>query len=98
MCFLFSKSPSSLVLYVFVTFFVQNGLSSWLPNIWKRQTAAASPLVDFEVYKPVLTPSGASDQYGCIYTKELMSYEFANSYGVPFVGRLCLVMPGTSVD
>lgn len=73
-------------MYVFLTSCVQYGVSLWFPDLWARQAPAAGPLVDFQVYEPVLTPSGASDQYGCIYTKELMSYEFANSYGAPFVG------------
>ena len=65
---------------------IQYGLPLWLPDLWTRQAPAVGPLVDFQVSEPVLTPSGASDQYGCIYTKKLMSYEFANSYGHPFVG------------
>lgn len=53
----------------------------------KRQAEPpAGALVDFQVYEPVLTPSGSSDEYGCVYTKILMEYDFANSYGVPFVG------------
>ena len=79
-------------MYVFLTSFVQHALSLWFPDLWARQASAAGPLVDFQVYEPVLTPSGASDQYGCIYTKELMSYEFANSYGAPFVGVSFLLM------
>ena len=80
------KSPFSLIMYVFLTSYIQHGLSLWFPDLWTRQAPAAGPLVDFQVSEPVLTPSGASDQYGCIYTKKLMSYEFANSYGAPFVG------------
>lgn len=80
------KSPSFLIMYVFLTSCIQYGLSLRFPNLWTRQAPAAGPLVDFQVSEPVLTPSGASDQYGCIYTKKLMSYEFANSYGAPFVG------------
>ena len=79
-------------MYVFLTLFVQHALSLWFPDLWARQAPAAGPLVDFQVYEPVLTPSGASDQYGCIYTKELMSYEFANSYGAPFVGVSFLLL------
>ncbi len=52
----------------------------------KRQAPAPSPLVDFQVYEPVLTPSGAADQYGCVYTQLLMDHVFAYSYGMPFVG------------
>ena len=60
-----------------------------------RQTPATTPLVDFQVYEPVLTPSGTSDQYGCVYTQTLMSYVFSNSYGAPFVGTSC---PSQSPD
>lgn len=87
-----SNSPFFLSLYVFLTSCVQHGVSLWFPDLWARQAPAAGPLVDFQVYEPVLTPSGASDQYGCIYTKELMSYEFANSYGAPFVGVSFLLL------
>ena len=53
----------------------------------KRQGAPGSGiLTDFQVYEPVLTPTGSSNQYGCVYTKTLMEYDFANSYGAPFVG------------
>ena len=55
-------------------------------TLQKRQPLP-SPLVDFQVSQPVLTPSGLSDQHGCISTTTLMEYEFANSYGAPFVGR-----------
>ena len=55
-------------------------------GLQKRQSPS-SPLVDFQVSQPILTPSGDSDQYGCISTITLMEYEFANSYGAPFVGR-----------
>ena len=79
-------------MYVFLTSCVQHGVSLWFPDLWPRQASAAGPLVDFQVYEPVLTPSGASDQYGCIYTKDLMSYEFANSYGAPFVGVSFLLL------
>ena len=54
--------------------------------IEKRQALGPSPLVDFQVYEPVLTPSGTTDQYGCIYTQLLMDHVFAYSYGMPFVG------------
>ena len=50
-------------------------------------------LVDFQVYEPVLTPTGSSDQYGCVYTQVLMEYDFANSYGAPFVGEDTLHPP-----
>ncbi|MCJ1271763.1 hypothetical protein MMC22_011668 [Lobaria immixta] len=51
-----------------------------------RQAAETSPLVNFQVYEPVLTPTGPSDEYGCVYTKLLMDHVFAFSYGKPFVG------------
>lgn len=52
-----------------------------------RQAAETSPLVNFQVYEPVLTPTGPSDEYGCVYTKLLMDHIFAFSYGKPFVGK-----------
>jgi hypothetical protein len=56
-------------------------------NLEKRQGAPGNGvLTDFQVYEPVLTPSGTSNQYGCIYTQTLMAHDFANSYGAPFVG------------
>ena len=78
-----------LCLYVFVLQCAANILSFPSPDDapQKRQTPATPPLVDFQVYEPVLTPSGTSDQYGCIYTQTLMNYVFSNSYGAPFVGR-----------
>lgn len=51
-----------------------------------RQVAQTSPLINFQVYEPVLTPTGPSDEYGCVYTKLLMDHVFALSYGKPFVG------------
>lgn len=83
------KSHFLLYLYVFTSQCAANALSSQVPDdaFQKRQTPATTPLVDFQVYEPVLTPSGTSDQYGCIYTQTLMSYVFSNSYGAPFVGR-----------
>lgn len=82
------NSRSLPLLYVSSLLLYQTLYASSVPNhnLVKRQTAAAAPLVDFQVYEPILTPSGASDQYGCVYTKELMSYVFGNSYGAPFVG------------
>ena len=56
----------------------------------KRQVSAPSPLVNFQVSLPILTPSGQSNQYGCVYTETLMEHEFANSYGSPFVGKRSL--------
>lgn len=47
----------------------------------QRQNAPASPpLVDFQVYEPVLVPQSAR----C--TELLMSHVFGFSYGKPFVG------------
>ncbi|KAL8790734.1 MAG: hypothetical protein Q9195_006212 [Heterodermia aff. obscurata] len=51
-----------------------------------QATSAASPLVDFQVYEPVLTPAGSTNQYGCVYTQLLMDHVFGFSYGMPFVG------------
>lgn len=84
------NSHCLLCLYVFMLQWAANALSLQNPDhaLPKRQTPAPTPLVDFQVYEPVLTPSGTSDQYGCIYTQTLMSYVFSNSYGAPFVGRL----------
>ena len=54
----------------------------------KRQAPTnASLLSDFQVYEPVLTPSGPSNKYGCVYTQTLMVHDFSASYGDPFVGR-----------
>lgn len=88
MSFALTKPHSLLCLYVFFALLGQIAFASWIPDdiLPKRQTAAAAPLVDFQVYEPVLTPSGTTDQDGCVYTKLLMDYEFANSYGAPFVG------------
>ena len=52
----------------------------------RQTTSVASPLVDFQVYEPVLTPAGSTDQYGCVYTQLLMEHDFGFSYGMPFVG------------
>lgn len=58
-------------------------------TIGRRQAQPApGQLNDFQVYEPVLTPEGPSDQHGCVYTTVLMEYNFANSYGSPFVGML----------
>lgn len=51
-----------------------------------RQAAETSPLVNFQVNQPVLTPTGPNDEYGCVYSKLLMDHVFAFSYGSPFVG------------
>ena len=78
-----------LCLYVFILQCAAKILSFPSPDDapQKRQTPATAPLVDFQVYEPVLIPSGTSDQYGCIYTQTLMNYVFSNSYDAPFVGR-----------
>lgn len=52
--------------------------------------APASPLVDFQVSEPVITPS-PGDQSDCIYTKQLMDHVFAFSYGAPFVGIIIFI-------
>ena len=85
------KSHFRVFLYVSLLLFCESVLASWIPNdvLPKRQAPAVATLVDFQVYEPILTPSGTSDQHGCVYTKELMTYEFGNSYGAPFVG-MCL--------
>ena len=64
---------SLLLLCVFATSTVQGALARRIPDdaFSKRQTAPTGLLDDFQVYEPVLTPSGTSDQYGCIYTKTL---------------------------
>ena len=86
----FIKSHYLLFLYVLVDLLspIANAFSVPDDPLSKRQTSAASPLVDFQVSEPILTPAGTSDQYGCIATTTLMEYEFANSYGAPFVGKL----------
>ena len=78
-----------LHLYVFTAFSHYTVLARRASNdlIEKRQTSDVSPLVDFQVYEPVWSPTGASNQYGCVFTETLMVHEFANSYGVPFVGK-----------
>lgn len=76
-----------LCLYVFMFQGAANTLSFQAPNdALQIRQAPATPLVDFQVSQPILTPSGTSDQYGCIYTQTLMKYVFANSYNAPFVG------------
>ncbi|KAJ5759200.1 hypothetical protein N7520_006356 [Penicillium odoratum] len=49
----------------------------------------AGELHDFQVYPPVLTASAnanGKNEYGCVVTQTLMDYDFANSYGSPYVG------------
>ena len=81
------------ILYLYVLLILHrpiDALSFSSPNhaLPKRQDPTTTPLVDFQVSQPVLTPSGTSDEFGCIYTQTLMSHVFANSYGAPFVGKL----------
>ena len=52
-----------------------------------RQASTQDPLVNFQVSEPVVTPNGPRDEHGCVYSQILMSHEFGNSYGVPFVGQ-----------
>ncbi|KAL9581101.1 MAG: hypothetical protein Q9212_004099 [Teloschistes hypoglaucus] len=52
----------------------------------KRQTSPSSPLVNFQVSEPILTPVGDANHYGCIHSQLLMEHDFAFSYGKPFVG------------
>ncbi|KAJ5994482.1 hypothetical protein N7451_010206 [Penicillium sp. IBT 35674x] len=52
-------------------------------------SASSGELHDFQVYPPVLTASAdarGKNEYGCVVTQTLMDYDFANSYGVPYVG------------
>ena len=80
---------SLFLLCVFAALLCHTGLSEVHPDnvARKRQAApAASPLVNFQVSEPVLTPSGTSNQNGCIYEQLLMDHVFAFSYGKPFVG------------
>ena len=78
-----------LLLCVATALSVQHARPTALPDdvTRKRQTTRApSPLVDFQVYAPILTPSGNANQYGCIHDQLLMDHVFAFSYGKPFVG------------
>lgn len=51
----------------------------------------SSALVNFQVYEPVVTPTGPNDELGCVHTQLLMEHVFAFSYGSPFVGMKALV-------
>ena len=73
----------------FILFFLHTTLSSTLArsrfqneNVYRRQasTNTSGLLEDFQVYKPVSVPSASCELV-------LMEYDFANSYGVPFVGN-----------
>ena len=80
----------SLLLCVYVALSAQSIGSKPNPDhaVKQRQSApAASPLVDFQVYEPVLTPSGNAENYGCVYEQLLMDHVFGFSYGMPFVGK-----------
>lgn len=94
-----NTSHSLLWSYVCVALLCPTIIASWTPDhsLLNRQTSPASPLVDFQVSQPILTPSGQSDQYGCIHTTLLMGYEFANSYGAPFVGESAFGLQSTVV-
>lgn len=90
---------SNLILcVVFASSSFSHALGSQPPNndVSKRQGAASALLNDFQVYEPVLTPTGSSNQYGCIYETLLMNHSFAYSYGVPFVGRRPMSAPSRS--
>ena len=53
-------------------------------------SASSGELHDFQVYPPVLTAAAdarGKNEYGCVVTKTLMDYDFANSYGEPYVGE-----------
>lgn len=83
----------NLMLCVFFAFpSISHASGSQNPNleVSKRQSAASALLNDFQVYEPVLTPTGSSNQYGCIYTTLLMDHSFGYSYGMPFVGIFLL--------
>lgn len=88
-----------LYLYVFILHWPVNALVLSIPNdaFHQRDISIATPLVDFQVSQPILTPAGTSDQYGCISTQTLMSHVFANSYGAPFVGR-ALFLQSPNID
>ena len=84
--FLASRPPLRLLLCVFALI----AISISTPNhgLYQRQAVPAPGQLDiFQVYQPVLTPSGTSTEHGCVYTKTLMEHNFAYSYGIPFVGR-----------
>ena len=88
------KSRSSLLLCVItlLSFEPASALQQSNHALRKRQNTNVStlPLEDFQVYEPVLTPSGTSDRYGCIHTQLLMEHVFAYSYGHPFFGMISI--------
>ena len=69
-----------LLLYVSMGLLAQVSATAFHPDPLVERQAASEPLVDFQVYEPVLVPSGAP----C--TQLLMEHVFAYSYGQPFVG------------
>ena len=83
-------SPLLRLLCVLIAPALSSATVQWSPDLAlpKRQTEPAPGLLnDFQVYEPVLTPTGNTSPYGCVYTKVLMEHDFAFSYGQPFVGR-----------
>lgn len=60
-------------------------------NLKRTTVTSTGKTHDFQVAPPVLTPSAngrGESEYGCVVTKTLMDYDFANSYGSPYVGEL----------
>ncbi|KAJ5717898.1 hypothetical protein N7488_003544 [Penicillium malachiteum] len=58
-------------------------------NLKRTSASTSGELHDFQVAPPVLTPSAngkGKNEYGCVVTQTLMDYDFANSYGTPYVG------------
>ena len=85
---LMSNGPWGLCLLLLLCVPVALSIQTFPPErasdhvLARRQNAPASqPLLDFQIYEPVLVPSPAP----C--TQLLMSYVFAFSYGKPFVGE-----------
>ncbi len=61
-------------------------------SVQKLESAVeSSTLVNFQVHEPVLTPTGPSDELGCVHSQLLMEHVFAFSYGNPFVGKKALL-------
>lgn len=58
-------------------------------NSGTNTTNTSSVLVDFEVYKPVEFEPASQE---CNEVVLLMEYEFANSYGEPFVGKFSVLL------
>lgn len=53
----------------------------------RQDTPTSAPLVDFQVYEPVLTPESGFTPEPTECTQLLMDHVFAFSYGRPFVGK-----------